>query len=104
MKITIMDRQVTGFVIGQKYAPLAACFGAGIVERLFHNMPRDVVFDHSPGIMSRDKEQGWTKVQSRSDPDQNINDLTNETGKEYGILAKNVIFWWINGEIQKIHA
>ena len=49
---------MTGLVIGQKYAPLAACFGAGTVERLFHNMPRDVVFDHSPGIMSRDKEQG----------------------------------------------
>ena len=49
-------------------------------------------------------QSGEPKDESRSKPDRNTNDLTNESGKENGILAQIFMFWQINGEIQKIHA
>jgi hypothetical protein len=36
--------------------------------------------------------RGEPKDRNRSKPDQNTNDLTNETGKENGFLAQNVNF------------
>ena len=49
-------RQTAGFAIGQKYSPPAACLGAGIAERIFQNMPRDIVFDSSPHVMKKDAD------------------------------------------------
>ena len=46
-------RQKVGHAIGQKQAPPVACLGAGQVERKFLNLPRDIVYDETPGIMSR---------------------------------------------------
>ena len=48
--------------------------------------------------------QGWPKDGSRSEPDRNRNDLTNETGKEDGIIAQIYDFRRINVSIQKTHA
>ena len=46
-------KQKVGHATGQKQAPPVACIGAGIVERIFLNPPRDIVFDESPGIMKK---------------------------------------------------
>ena len=49
-------KQISGFAIGQKYSPPAACLGAGVAERQFHNLPRHIVYDDTPHVMQRDKE------------------------------------------------
>ena len=49
-------RQTSGFAIGQKHSPPAACLGAGVAERILHNMPRDIVFDTSPHVLRKDRE------------------------------------------------
>ena len=46
-------RQKSGFAIGQKYSPPAACLGAGVAERIFHNLPRDIVFDETIHVMKK---------------------------------------------------
>ena len=46
-------RQKIGHAIGQKQAPPVACLGAGQVERKFLNLPRDIVYDETPRVMSR---------------------------------------------------
>jgi hypothetical protein len=50
-----MYRQKSGFAIGQKYSPPAACLGAGVSERIFHNLPRSIVYDDTPHGMNKDK-------------------------------------------------
>ena len=57
-------RQKIGHAIGQKQAPPVACLGAGQVERKFLNLPRDIIYDDQPRIMSRPIDdpifnQGW---------------------------------------------
>ena len=46
-------KQLVGHATGQKQAPPVACSGAGIVERIFLNTPRDIVFDEKAGVMSK---------------------------------------------------
>ena len=49
-------KQKIGHATGQKQAPPVACRGAGIVERKFLNLPRDIVSDSSPHILSKPKQ------------------------------------------------
>ena len=37
--------QKHGSAIGQKHSPPVACLGAGIAERRFLNIPRDIIFE-----------------------------------------------------------
>ena len=50
-----MCRQKSGFVISQKYSPSAAFLGAGGAERIFDNLLRDIVYDDTPHVMNKDK-------------------------------------------------
>ena len=39
-----------------RFSHPAACLGAGVAERILHNMPRDIVFDTSPHVLRKDRE------------------------------------------------
>jgi hypothetical protein len=89
-------KQKEGHATGQKQAPPVACSGAGLVEKIHLNTPRDIVFDDRSRILSKPIDdpvfysvQDLTRFWGRF-----IDDVFNLFGGNYDLFPGQVKFSW----------